>query len=409
VTTHFRQANSDLDLSVCHIATATVGGAGIAAFRAHESLKLIGVKSNFLTPSRKLLDKQHSINETFLSLKSKSLTLGQRMFIQKESGRLVTPFSLNFMQGFQNNDSLIHLHAFYNLFNMKKLLEVSRERKMVFTLHDERLFTGGCHYSNGCKGYVDSCKKCPQTFRAAWPTVERVKKLSRELLKQPNIGLVCPSGWIRDQLLQAQTIDESRVQVIRNPIPHEDVLTPGSEIRASLGISASKMTIGFISSSLLNPLKGLNILMRAIESSGRLQRKVHLILVGNGRLSSTSKDLGITFSEQHPNYSVSDFIRAMDFLVVPSLEDNLPNVLGESLMNGTPVIGSKVGGIPEILDNFNLPTINAGSVKELQAALSSINLEVNREEIKERARQTFGYSAIGTQLHHFYTKVLGNS
>jgi glycosyltransferase involved in cell wall biosynthesis len=42
----------------------------------------------------------------------------------------------------------------------------------------------------------------------------------------------------------------------------------------------------------------------------------------------------------------------MDVLIVPSTHDNLPNVMGEALMSGVGLIGSNVGGIPEIVKSF---------------------------------------------------------
>jgi glycosyltransferase involved in cell wall biosynthesis len=42
---------------------------------------------------------------------------------------------------------------------------------------------------------------------------------------------------------------------------------------------------------------------------------------------------------------------AADVFVIPSLMDNLPNTVLESLMCGTPVIGFPVGGIPDMIQN----------------------------------------------------------
>ena len=41
--------------------------------------------------------------------------------------------------------------------------------------------------------------------------------------------------------------------------------------------------------------------------------------------------------------------RAADVLAVPSLDDNLPNAVLESLACGTPVVGSAIGGIPDMV------------------------------------------------------------
>ena len=47
---------------------------------------------------------------------------------------------------------------------------------------------------------------------------------------------------------------------------------------------------------------------------------------------------------------MADLYRAADLFVTPSLEENLPNTLMESLACGTPCVGFEVGGIPEMID-----------------------------------------------------------
>ena len=40
-----------------------------------------------------------------------------------------------------------------------------------------------------------------------------------------------------------------------------------------------------------------------------------------------------------------------DLFVIPSLEDNLPNTIMESMACGTPCVGFEIGGIPEMIDH----------------------------------------------------------
>jgi len=56
-------------------------------------------------------------------------------------------------------------------------------------------------------------------------------------------------------------------------------------------------------------------------------------------------------------------LSGMDLVVIPSNQDNFPSVIGESLACGTRVIGTQVGGIPEALDIFGLPSFNPDDSK----------------------------------------------
>lgn len=48
---------------------------------------------------------------------------------------------------------------------------------------------------------------------------------------------------------------------------------------------------------------------------------------------------------------VPDFIRSSDVVIIPSLNEGLPNIAKEALACGRPVLGTNVGGIPEVVDN----------------------------------------------------------
>ena len=62
---------------------------------------------------------------------------------------------------------------------------------------------------------------------------------------------------------------------------------------------------------------------------------------------------------------LSDFYQSIDLLIVPSLQDNSPSVIGEALASGIPVYGSDVGGIPENLEKFEQYVFASGDVEAL--------------------------------------------
>jgi len=66
-----------------------------------------------------------------------------------------------------------------------------------------------------------------------------------------------------------------------------------------------------------------------------------------------------------------------DLFFIPSIQDNLPNTVLESLSCGTPVIGFDIGGIPEIVENdFNGFLFRLG---DINAIAEYITLNINNE------------------------------
>jgi glycosyltransferase involved in cell wall biosynthesis len=76
-------------------------------------------------------------------------------------------------------------------------------------------------------------------------------------------------------------------------------------------------------------------------------------------------------------------------MVVPSLEDNLPNTVIESLACGTPVVGFQTGGIPEMIDHEQTGYLAAvGSAQELADGLAFILTHANADILRQNARQS---------------------
>lgn len=99
-------------------------------------------------------------------------------------------------------------------------------------------------------------------------------------------------------------------------------------------------------------MKGLHLLLKAVQELLDEGHRVQLDVIGEGRLKPD-------YEYNYANYDGIRFLGRMaepmkvmpdyDLLIVPSLSDSFPNVILEALFLETPVIGSKAGGIPEIL------------------------------------------------------------
>jgi glycosyltransferase involved in cell wall biosynthesis len=109
-------------------------------------------------------------------------------------------------------------------------------------------------------------------------------------------------------------------------------------------------TICFIGN--VNKLKGLEILLNAVEELLKESYPVKLLVVGDGEYLSEF----VKRYEKYPaiffygksNHAI-DYLMASDLLVVPSILDAFPNTIMEALYFEKPVIGSNRGGIPEML------------------------------------------------------------
>lgn len=390
------------------VATSSQGGAGIAALRSFEALKESGLDVSFMSLD---LNKGASftapnlLKKTSAVFQRKSITIFQRFLVQN-SKALVTSFSFDSISRIYKNIftsyDVIHIHAFYNLMTIDEIAKLStHSKKVIVTLHDERLFTGGCHYSGHCISYQSSCKNCPLVRRVFKALPQYSLKTTLKSLQSANqIEFVTPSNWLAEKASISAALNAKSIHVISNPIP--EIFSPTSGKRTSVGID--NLSIGFNAYSVDNPLKGFSILKGALEKlSENDKSKIHL-KVASQSVSVTGIE-GVRMDSVAPNSDgeLREFYESIDLLVVPSLQDNSPNVVGEALASGIPVFGSNVGGIPEILERFEQHVFASGDVEDLSRRISDA-LQFGLPSIDhDKVRFDFSASSYARRITEVYS------
>ncbi len=116
--------------------------------------------------------------------------------------------------------------------------------------------------------------------------------------------------------------------------------------RNILNLPNDKKIILFASADIANKRKGFDVFCNAVKNLDLDE----YIFIAFGEDKDLELDLPIKFLGKITNENFIPLVyNASDLFVIPSLEDNLPNTVLESLACGTPVIGSDVGGIPDMV------------------------------------------------------------
>jgi D-inositol-3-phosphate glycosyltransferase len=158
------------------------------------------------------------------------------------------------------------------------------------------------------------------------------------------------------ELVEHYAADPTRIDVVP-PGVDLDTFTPGPADRAALGIPADAAVLLFVGR--IQPLKGPQVLLRAIERIGATDRPLHVVVLGapSGTgladprwLHDLSRSLGIEDSVRFVppvgRSTLAAYYRAADITVVPSYNESFGLVALESQACGTPVVAASVGGLP---------------------------------------------------------------
>lgn len=257
------------------------------------------------------------------------------------------------------------------------LLPKLAQRPLVWTLHDMNPFTGGCHYNDGCCKYHESCGACPQLGSSSRDD------LSREVFRQKQavfsqidprkFHVVTPSRWLAKESSRSVLLRRFSWTVIPNGLDTE-IFAPRNtaELRETLNIPADSKVILFVSDSIENKRKGMHYLVEALAALKETS-KITLLSVGGGEVEILGSFRHIRIGRVVDERLLSMLYSLADIFAIPSLEDNLPNTVLESISCGTPVIGFDAGGIPDMVrDGETGLLVRRGDVSGLKSAIESI-------------------------------------
>ncbi|MCA9521387.1 MAG: glycosyltransferase [Myxococcales bacterium] len=251
---------------------------------------------------------------------------------------------------------------------------------IVWTFHDAWAFTGGCHYPGVCRGYRERCGSCPQLGSTSPIDLSRLGILRRERAYR---GLdwcaVTPSRWLASIAASSPLLRGVSIETIPNSLDL-DRFRPIARRRARewLGLPAERPLLLFGAVNATgDPRKGYRYLAGALEllERERLDASPVVVVFGGARKPPgrwhgfETHHLGRLADET----TLALAYAAADCLVVPSVEDNLPNTILESLACGTPIIAFDAGGIPEMIEDGRTGhLVSGGDVAGLAQALQQV-------------------------------------
>lgn len=249
---------------------------------------------------------------------------------------------------------IIHLHWINQ--GMLSLNEIGRilasGKKVVWTMHDMWAFTGICHHAGTCTHFHQSCGNCPYLKTASKNDLShRIFQKKRSVYAQGKIHFVVCSNWLGNLAERSPLTKGHKIVSIPNPIDTQQYFPKDkTEAKQKFNLPADRKIILFAAAKASDKRKGIDYL---IEAAKLIEEKNLMFVIAGAKgdeiaqqLPGLSVNIGYVDSNKMPN-----LYNAADVFVTPSLQENLPNTIMESMACGTPCVGFNIGGIPEMIDH----------------------------------------------------------
>lgn len=241
-----------------------------------------------------------------------------------------------------DSQRIIHLHSSQN--SSEFLENVAAETKVIATMHDLKLVTGGCPYPLDCPGFFKGCPDpCPRNFRDS----EKTRRRSVEMLLKHNVFLVSPSGWLSRLVKKAEP--DLSPKVIPNGIPWPDNAPDKKTARAALGINPALRILLFVAHGGIEAQYKAGHRWQSIWEKIKQDVPEAVAFVCGGNDFKVEGDLH--FWPYVTRKELGLLMEASDVLAYPTYADNHPLVILEAMSHGLACISYKTGGVSEQLQD----------------------------------------------------------
>jgi len=313
---------------------------------------------------------------------------------------------------------LIHLnnlHGYYLDLRFVKLIS-KLNIPVVWTLHDGWPLTGRCAYLFECDRWKTGCGNCPNLSwypMAYFDSSSFMWKKKKEYFTSGwNPVIVCPSKWLADRVKESY-LKKYDIVVIPNAVDTK-IFKPRNKdsVRKKSGISSREKVILFVASDLNDKRKGTRFFLKALK----FIKDKDILVLTMGKKINFPEEAKASISFRQLGYIIdkemmSEVYNIADIFCITSLDEIFGLTVTESMACGVPVVGFRVGGIPEQVTEGCGIMIKLKDTEALGRALEKLlnDDEMRRkfsENCRKRALQNYTIDKLTDSYIKVYNKAL---
>jgi glycosyltransferase involved in cell wall biosynthesis len=207
--------------------------------------------------------------------------------------------------------------------------------------------------------------------------------------------IITPSKWLNHYLNELFPLERVRITTVHNGLSVSSFLSKLNQTFHSPFSKSRKIVLACIAR--LTPLKGHIYLLDALAKLKKNKLDWECWFIGNGEIKKKLVNKTTKLNLQnHIKFlgfqkDIPNLLNQTDILILPSLQENLPYVIMEAQISGTPVIATHVGGIPEMIEPLRTGLLSPP--KDSDALYENIQLLLQNSTLKTdiiRSAKGFG-------------------
>ncbi len=253
------------------------------------------------------------------------------------------------------------------------------------------------------------------------PLRTRVFMQVERSLARTTDALIAVSPEVRDELVGAGIAPREKFTVIRLGIPLEERLhdaTADLDYRRLYGIPRDAFVVGWVGR--MTAVKDTDSVLEIVQAVRARGVDAVLVMVGDGpdreRLEQLAHDRGIARSTFFVGYQpeVAGYYRLFDAFLLPSVNEGTPVSAIEALASGTPVVATRVGGVPDVVrdgeDGFLFePGDTTGAAGRLAELAADVRLRARLgENGRARVRERYSVGRLVDDIDRLYRTLLAS-
>lgn len=230
----------------------------------------------------------------------------------------------------------------------------------------------------------------------------RLQRLEEKFTFRQAKRIVVTTQRIRDKIANDYAIEPNRITVLPNYVD-QSLFKPRPP--QSIRQDEPDRPLTVVTTSRLSPEKNIDILIQAAAECGN----VNLIVVGDGPMAADLRDradrvhVPVSFPGIVANESLPDLYAKADAFALISQYEGHPKSLIEAMSYGLPVIGSRVRGIADLIEDGTNGLLAEPNAKSVAAAIEKLRVGSLRQKLgaaaHEFARARFDLDAYADSLH----------